>query len=535
MSEWKTGVRVDYEEILASPWLQQWLQELSAATAYDLCLKNGRKIYFCSSKDAAFSHWFSLKLPRGPKLKTGFAPRNGHSSEKAPQHLARLISAVLQERARLEEELNNLSAEILDKYEELTLLYDLSQTLGAQFDLQYIFSVILERVEKALNVERISIMLFDPDTDELELVAARGFDVKQLRKQRVSVHESIAGYVLRTGKPLLVESLVNLPDEIQWTPRKEYRSESFISVPMICSPLEVHKIKIGVINVTEKRDGTAFTSGDLKLLNAISSIAAIAIYNTRLIEAVKETERIRKELEIAEHIQLGLLPSGFPSLPDVEIAGQCHSAKNIGGDYFDFVMDDRGNINLVIADVSGHNVSAALMMAVTRSALRSLMQRNMSVSEVLQQANQLLFEDMNRAGFFISLFFLRYHRKTRQVRYANGGHHPVFWYRSTEKNIAFLDSDGLLLGIMPQVQFEEKAIQAEPGDLFVMYTDGLIEATNRKGDLYGHERLKRLILRHVQLDAEELVRKILLDLKAFVGKRPLKDDVTLQILKIRKR
>ena len=535
MSEWKAPNRADYESVLTSDWFKNWLDRMREALPYEICLRNGNAVYYCSRQGNDFAEWIPLRLPQGPQLRLGLAPSNGHVPEPTPDRVAELIELVLREFGRLEGELNSLSAEILDKYEELTLLYDLSQSLGAQFDLKYILETVLERVEEALDVDRISVMLFNPETDELELVAARGFDPAQLKRHRFSVREGIAGYVLRSGKPLLVESLANLPEGIQWTPRKGYRSESFISVPMICSPLRVREIKIGVINVTEKRSREPFTSGDLKLLNTIASIASIAIYNTRLIEQAKENERIRKELEIAETIQMGLLPSGFPVLPDVEVYGQCYPAKNIGGDYFDFLIDDANRINLVVADVSGHNVSAALMMAVTRSALRSLMHRSVPVSEVLRQANQLLFEDMNRAGFFISLFYLRYDRHDRRVYYANGGHHPVFWYRAAKKEIRFLDSDGLLLGIMPQVEFEERVAQAEQGDLFVMYTDGLIEATNSEGILFGHERLKQSILRYADLSAEEMVHAVMRDLKEYTGKKTLSDDVTLQVLKVCKK
>ena len=131
----------------------------------------------------------------------------------------------------------------------------------------------------------------------------------------------------------MVENIENIPKGIELNRKSNYNSQSFITVPMIFSPIQVNQSKIGVINVTEKRNKNIFTSGDLKLLNSIASMAAIAIYNNRLLKKVLESERLKRDLQIAENIQLGMLPTDFPKLQDIDIYGKCRSAKNIGGDY----------------------------------------------------------------------------------------------------------------------------------------------------------------------------------------------------------
>ncbi len=443
-----------------------------------------------------------------------------------------LLQLVLNSQSRVETEMKSFSAELLNRYEELNILYELSQTIGSVFDLDKIFEVLIEKIEIVLDVDRISIMLFDEEAEELIVIAAKGFDVKQLENHRISLKEGISGYVLRRGEPLLVQNGSKIPNDVKVQTR-DYKTESFISVPMICSHIEGNEIPIGVINVTEKRNTQNLTSGDLKLLNSVASIAAIAIYNNRLIEAAKESERMKKELEIAEKIQLGLLPNHFPVLPDLEIYGRCWSATNIGGDYFDFYIENEDRVDLVIADVSGHNVSAALMMAVTRSVLKSLMQESIPVSEVLNRANRSLFEDLNRAGFFISIFLIRYNRKTKELTYANGGHHPVMWYRGRTKEINQLDAEGLLLGVLSEVQFQEKSVTVESEDILVMYTDGLVEIDSPEGVTLDYDKLKNDITHSAQESAKELVKLIFEGVQGFNQITPQKDDLTLQVLKIK--
>lgn len=529
---WKAPSEIDLEEILNSESIRGWLGTLASLLPFRFAIRHEGKTLFSSNGSVPAGKGIPIGLEKGIHFHLVVNATNGGVSEESKKALARLLQIVLKERIRLEHELNSLSAELLEKYEELNLLYDLSQTLGAQFNLGRVFEIILRRVEELLDVQRISIMLYDEEREELEIAAARGFDPSKLDRTRISIFEGISGYVLRTGKPLLVESLENLPGEVKWKRRPGYTTDSFISVPMVCSPEGEKDIKIGVINVTEKRTGEPFRSGDLKLLQTIASNAAIAIYNSKLIDKVKESERLQKELEIAEQIQKRLLPSSYPVLPDLELAGACRPARKVGGDYFDYFLDQERRLNLVIADVSGHNVGAALMMAVTRSVLRSILRESIPAARVLEQANALLFEDLNRSGYFISIFFARFDRREKTLTFANGGHHPLFLYRARTREVEALDADGLLLGIMPRVLFEEKTVALESGDVLVMYTDGIIEAMREDRQLFSHERLKQVIRENAQKGAGQIVDAILEAVDRFSGKKVHDDDITLQILKV---
>ena len=529
MSDWNVSKESTFLELLESGWFQQFLRQLSQFTPFSFWIKKDEDLLF--SSNGLIGSYEKRKISCDSfELSLGISDEADQFPAQVKNAFVKILHDTINQQFQIEDELNSFSAEMLDRYEELNLIYELSHCLGAVFQLDELLDVLLEKIEAALDVDRISIMLFDEATEELVITAARGFDLAQLESHRMSLKEGISGYVLRRGEALWVENVNSMPKGFD-TKYGDYKSESFISVPMILSHLKDRDIPVGVINVTEKRTFDGFTSGDLKLLNAIASFAAISIHNNRLVEKVRESERIKRELEIAETIQLGLLPSVFPHFPDLQIAGRCRSAKKVGGDYFDFVVRKERQLDLVIGDVSGHNVSAALMMAMTRSVLRSLMHEKISVSHVLRRANKLLFEDMNQTGFFISIFLMRYDRKTHTLTYANGGHHPVLWFQAKSGKIVPLDAEGLLLGVMSKVEFEEKSVRVEPDDILVMYTDGVVEASNSNGRMFGYGNLKRSVIRLAEKSAQEIVDAIFDRLSDFSQDKSQKDDITMQVLK----
>lgn len=524
---------VDYREFLQSPWFKNTLTELAQIIPFPFRLFYDRQICFAAG---SLNDPVEKKEIMTDDLSLTCVISREDATEHATglDHFCKLIQTILTERIQLENELNNMSAEIVDKYEELNFLYDLSQSLGTLLKPEKIFNIILEKIELSLNAERSSIMLFDEKSQTLDIAAALGFDIKKIENPRVSIEKSISGYVLQNGEALMVERLQDIPPEIEFKKRDDYESQSFISVPMIVSPMKIDNNKIGVINVTEKRNRDSFSSGDLKLLNSIASMAAIAIYNNQLLKKVLESERLKRELEIAEQIQSGMLPTHFPDFPELEIFGRCSPAKNVGGDYFDFFLSGNGSLEMVMADVSGHNIGAALMMANTRSVLKSLIHASSSVDEILHRANKLLYDDMSRSGLFISVFLLRYDRQRRRLSYTNGGHHPVIWYQAKSNRFVKLDANGLLLGVLPEVDFGEKTVVLQPGDLLIMYTDGVIEASDANGNLFGYNRIEKLIAANSALPVRELVDKIFREVQLFSNSSDQADDITLQIMKVKR-
>ncbi|MEN8261673.1 MAG: SpoIIE family protein phosphatase, partial [Pseudomonadota bacterium] len=257
------------------------------------------------------------------------------------------------------------------------------------------------------------------------------------------------------------------------------------------------------------------------------------------ITEIKRAEDEHQELEIAKQIQQSLLPKSSLKLDGLHIAGYCLPALQVGGDYFDYFWI-RDAVDIVIADVSGHSIGAALMMAETRSTLKAETSNliktesnlNNSAANILHVLNNLLYEDLSRAELFITMFYLKYNMVTGQLRYANAGHNRALLLRHGETKCGQLDADGLILGVNKDVTFEEKTVHLEKGDLVLLYTDGITEAQNKKGEFFGAARLCRLFAAQGNHSAQSIIDHVIEDLKVFCQSSAFNDDVSMVVLKI---
>jgi sigma-B regulation protein RsbU (phosphoserine phosphatase) len=208
-------------------------------------------------------------------------------------------------------------------------------------------------------------------------------------------------------------------------------------------------------------------------------------------------------------------------------------ANEVGGDYFDHIVGGEF-LELMVADVSGHSVGSALMMAMSRSVLRTLVCAGRGPDEVLDAANRLMFDDLVRANLFFSAFVGQYDPASRHFRYASAGHNPPLWVRSATGRCDRLEADGMLVGLMPEVTFESVDVALEEGDLVALYTDGIIEATAYSQEMYGEERLMAVLSRSASLAPAGVARAVLDDLRTFMGSSSTLagDDLTLLILKV---
>lgn len=245
-------------------------------------------------------------------------------------------------------------------------------------------------------------------------------------------------------------------------------------------------------------------------------------------------EEQRHELDMARNIQRSLLPKCPLTLPNVQVFGICLPASHVGGDYFDYFTVGE-DLDVIISDVSGHSMGSALIMAEARSTLKAEARRKKKAlghgpSETLQALNELLFEDLDGADLFISLFYLRYNSQTRQLRYASAGHNQPFLLRRFAQSCELLDADGMVLGVLKDVRFEQKTLDLLPGDQILLYTDGIVESRNEAGEFFGTPRLGRLFASCAGLTPQEAVDAIMLELSQFRGADGYEDDVTLVVI-----
>ncbi len=250
-----------------------------------------------------------------------------------------------------------------------------------------------------------------------------------------------------------------------------------------------------------------------------------------------EQERLQKEMQVAQEIQQSLLPRSVPEIEGYEIGALYRAAKEVGGDYYDFVQVDERTVGVVVADVSGKGVPGSLVMTMIRTALRMEARGNRSASDVMARMNTFVTEDMKK-GMFVTMFYVVLDSVNRVVSYASAGHNPMILYRGESDATYFLKPKGIPVGIdAPDADLFRRTISVErltlrQEDMLVIYTDGITEAMDAGNDLFGDARLGRLISEHGHLDTADLRERILREIESFVGGADQHDDMTMILIKI---
>lgn len=243
-----------------------------------------------------------------------------------------------------------------------------------------------------------------------------------------------------------------------------------------------------------------------------------------------ELERKRFKLEIAREIQESFLPESLPLLKGFDLSAINLPAKEVGGDFYDFIPITKDKIGLTIADVSGKSISAALFMALSRTILRAQASGNPKVSEVIQDTNNLITAD-SKSGMFVTLFYGILDLEEKTLTYANAGHNPPVVFNGETGGLIMLKAKGIALGVIEDAEMEERKIALERGDMVVFYTDGVTEAQNESGSQFGEDRLFEIISKNHGLSAKDLTEKIEEEVLSFSGDAPQFDDITLMVLK----
>jgi sigma-B regulation protein RsbU (phosphoserine phosphatase) len=399
-----------------------------------------------------------------------------------------------------ESELDALAAELLDCYEELTILYGLSAALSGVYDENQLADIAIDHAVKAIGAA--AGMVAVPDGDDVVMLPTR---------QRLDPTRDVARIARGESGPLLLD-----PAET---------NESVLVVPVPSPDGE----PIGALALAGRADGSRFDAGTMKLASAVASQLGAAIHANRLLVELQAAARIAQELEIAASIQQGLLPSGPPDVPGVTVVGRCIPAAKVGGDLFDHIVDDDGNLSLLVADVAGHSIASALLMAMTRSLLRREAHERRGPAAALAAASHALFDDLVGAGLFVTVFSALYDPTTATLRYSNGAHNPAL-LRRADGTLTELDTDGMALGIVDDWPYEEGTCQLGPGDLVVLYTDGVTEARSPDGELYGEARLADIVA--ATAGAEAVADAIVAAATAH-AEDAVQDDLTVLVLEVK--
>jgi len=276
--------------------------------------------------------------------------------------------------------------------------------------------------------------------------------------------------------------------------------------------------------------GAPFSQNDFVVFKSITEQSAFALYNAIIYSEANEKKRLDHDLAIARDIQRILLPAEAPSVNGFEVSGMNVPARQVSGDYFDYIKVDDERLGVAIADVSGKGVPASLIMAICRSVLRSQAMGNPSPADVLQKVNRQLYPDI-KEDMFISMAYLVLDLVRGGVTLARAGHDAPLLYREKSQTVAPLKTPGMVVGIDSGDVFDrlttDVAVPLECNDCILLYTDGITEALDNEGNEFGLERTIASVQSSAKEGAQAMVTRLIDDLRNFVGSTPQNDDITL--------
>lgn len=405
--------------------------------------------------------------------------------------------------------------------EELSILNDLARAIGASLDPQEIIGTIVRKSLRAVNAEQGVIHLVDVTASAPMRTLVREMSSSQ-EHGHFRINQTLVGWMQLNKKPLLMNSPRADPrfSGMKW-------DESIRS--LLCVPLMIKSELKGVLTVYNKKDGAQFTDGDQRLLAIIAAQSGQVIENARLNEREKQLLTMQEELRLAARIQTELLPKSAPEISGYDIAGKSIPAQSVGGDYFDFIPVDEHRLALCLGDVSGKGLPASLLMSNVQATLRSHALMGLTARECTIRSNRLLYQSTS-AEKFVTLFYAVLDLRDHRLLYANSGHeHPMVF--SEEGTVLRLSTGGIMLGMIEDFPFQDDNVPLKPGDIMVVFSDGVTEAMNGNQVQFGDVRLQEVIRSHKTESASALLDTIVDAVKSHVGGAPQMDDITLMVIK----
>lgn len=404
----------------------------------------------------------------------------------------------------------------------LTELLDVSRELGATTALV----PLLERVERAvllvLDCERSTVFLHDSERNELFSLVATGAE-----SIRFDARKGIAGEALQT------QSVVNVPDAYS---DARFNSDidkqtGFRTRNILTFPMHGHDGKIvGVLQALNKHDDV-FDQVDEERADTLARIAGVAIQRQVLLDEFGKKQQMEHDLAIAREIQQELLPTSEPTVSGYEIAGWNRPADETGGDFYDYVKFENGRVGLLLADATGHGIGPALIVSQCRAMIHALARTSDDPAMILTEANVFLANDLSN-GRFVSTFMGVLDPAGHVIRYLSCGQGPLLHYQRSSGTCREIAATTYPLGILPELGESESAeLVLEPGDMFVLMTDGYFEWANPATDQFGEKRVADLIHAHRDASPREIIARLNEAVVAFSEGTPQADDLTAVIVK----
>lgn len=418
-----------------------------------------------------------------------------------------------------------------EAYDAEQMLNELSDEARRFTETQPLLETVARRVAETLHVGQITMLLRRGEHFQLH----QSFGVSTNGSVTLAAQASSVRYLTTTNEPARLYR--NDPDAWYLMAGTAERHALDVMNAELLLPLPGRNRLMGVMALGPKRSEEAYSRNDLRLLQAVASQTGLALEVSELAHSLAteaaQRERVNREIEIAREVQERLFPQQMPHIPGATVAGACRPALGVGGDYYDVIDLGDGRVGLAVGDVSGKGISAALLMASLRASLRGVtLDSPRDFAKLMHKVNHLVYE-ASASNRYATFFFAAYDPSTRKLDCVNAGHNPPLLLRGSET--IRLHADGPVVGLLPHAPYTEQSLTLQPGDLLVLYTDGISEAMTHKDEEWGDERMIVAAQKIQNKNATEVLVELFAASDAFTAGAPQHDDMTLLVLKLEER
>jgi len=470
--------------------------------------------------ESPFGPVYLVPVPGARKawLAVGPSRSPGIPLETSARFLLPVVSQSLQSALEVEHAANELA----ERYEEINLLYTITEILGRTVSLEEAAATILKEISETVGARRGSILVHDRVTDTLQTVAAIGVSVLDIPP--IALHDecSVSARVFREQRAMIVEE----DPGAQCDAESYYRSGLMLSVPIMWTMPAGGTEPLGVVNLSDRSTQQPFSAGDQKLITAIATQIATAVQNTRLVRASLSQQRLVQELSLAHDLQMKLLPSVSVVAPEAQVAARVMPAESVGGDFYNLFRLGGARTGVMIGDVSSHGYRAALIMALAMSASAIHAQAAADPGEMLNALLYTLREELATTEMFISTFYGIIDREAGTLRYANTGHPHAYHVASTGaiERLPALDPP---LGMVEATPSARKRPWTRGQDMLLLFTDGVPDARNRFGVRLGEQPVLDIVRRYRTEHPTVIVQRVFDELAEHTGEAMQRDDLAV--------
>ena len=420
------------------------------------------------------------------------------------------------------EQLKEAPSHGLTTIDKLRMLLDITSRISRSLDLQEVLNLVMDTLDSLIPYDAAGIFVLQCVGDEpctFKAEAVRGYDIDELSELHLKLGEGFIGSVAVSGKPIISHDVRE--DPVYVNARDRTRSE-------MVAPIISNDEVIGVFDL-ESDELNAYSDDDLQVLTLLASQVAIIIEKVMLHEQLIEKKRLQGQLEVARQVQLELLPPNDPELPGFDISAYNFPTEEVSGDYYDWVRIYDDQIGLVIADVAGKGIPAALLMVFLRASLRAATHIGYATHISMAKVNFLLWESIER-NQFITAFYGILDASNRTLHYSNAGHNPPLLI-DAQGATRFIEWGEQPLGMFRDTRYHEHYHTFRPGEILVLYTDGVTEALSPNGEEFGRDRLITAVKSGLTLSARELIASMQRDVLQWTDGVGLTDDATFFVIK----